>query len=61
MSSTKGVQVLAFIISLFIRQTAPEPIILTGELEAVWVPAGQESGPIVAIPADAGVFEVAGG
>lgn len=50
----------AFIISLFVARTNPEPIVLTGEVEAVWVPEDQVGQPIVAAPIDDHVFEVAG-
>jgi hypothetical protein len=52
---------IALLSFLFHRQpvVTPEVIILTPGFEAVWVPDGV-TGPIVAAPFDAEVFEVNG-
>jgi hypothetical protein len=41
-------------------QVTPESVIITPDFDAVWVPDGM-TGPIVAAPFEAEVFEVTGG
>ena len=55
---------IALLLALFTTpvhnaQVVPEALILTPGLEAVWVPEGV-TGPIVAAPFEAEVFEVTG-
>jgi hypothetical protein len=56
---------IALLLSLLIvhprpAQVTPESVIITPDFEAIWVPEG-ETGPIVAAPFTAEVFEVTGG